>query len=252
MQNLEIKTKCSKIFIDYHGIVHNVHNAMSEIMLDDAKEDLSSTLKLTQNRKFVIIVDMRYHRCIDKETQDFFSTNEAAANTIALALLVKSALVRDAGNISLSAAKINHPTKYFSSEKEAIDWLISYLSNDAINTRTSKVWLGADNIIRVVKKDGIIEYKDDAIECLNAIRKLTENKKLPVLVDLRKLKAQDKECQNYYAGWEKPNLESACALLIETSENAVLANQYMGHNMPIIPTKVFKSEEEAIKWLREF
>ena len=64
---------------------------------------------------------------IDKEVRDYGKTAEATRYTSASAIVVKSLGHRLLGNFFIKVQKPAVPTKLFSEEKEAIEWLKTYL-----------------------------------------------------------------------------------------------------------------------------
>lgn len=247
----ELETRCSRIFIDHYGIVHNVHKKDAAIELADAKEDISKTRSITNNRKFVILVDMRTHYSIDPKAQNFFGTPEAATNTIALALLVKTAIIRDAGNFYLSTIKINHPTKYFTSKDDAYLWLKKFLDKEAADLPSFKIFKGPDDIIRLTIKTVMTETGDAVSKISETIEELASFGKLPLLIDLIKVKGQDKS--SYYPLSEITSSKNikACAMLIEASQNEIISGLYHDAAANTVLPKVFFSGEDAICWLQE-
>ena len=126
------------------------------------------------------------------------------------------------------------------------------METEIIETRTSKVWLGDDGIIRVIKKEGSQEHVDDAKETVQAIRSITHEKKVPALVDIRNIKSQDEDALEYYAGWTSPMSESAVALLINSNVGEASTTEFLGFQRPVLPTRVFELEEDALDWLKGF
>ncbi|WP_200977217.1 STAS/SEC14 domain-containing protein [Echinicola sp. 20G] len=108
---------------------------------------------------------------------------------------------------------------------------------------------------------GIIECKafpnsylnlEDAIENLNAVKALANGKKIPVLVDITETKGGSKECRDYYASEEAANIQSACAMLVESSLSKLIGNFFLGLNKTKFPLKLFSDKNEAIYWLQNF
>jgi len=62
----------------------------------------------------------------------------------------------------------------------------------------------------------------------------------------------DREARRYFAGEETAKVESAAALLIESPLSKAIGNFFMGLNKPIVPTRLFTSEAEALAWLKGF
>jgi len=125
-------------------------------------------------------------------------------------------------------------------------------TSNTIETRTSSVWLGADNIIRIIKKPGCEENLEDAKEVIAAITEISKDKTYPSLVNFRGLKSQDEEAQKFYADWFTEKQGNACALIIGAFDNQALAKGFVEDKHPTTPTKVFRTEDSALTWLRGF
>ncbi|HZI11771.1 MAG TPA: hypothetical protein VE153_15415 [Myxococcus sp.] len=93
---------------------------------------------------------------------------------------------------------------------------------------------------------------DDARENVALCRQMNAGRKRPVLVDLRAVKSQSAEARAYLAGREGSEICQAVGLLIDSPLSRVLGNFYLGMNKPVVPTRLFTSEEEALAWLRSF
>jgi hypothetical protein len=126
------------------------------------------------------------------------------------------------------------------------------MENEVIITRTAKVRLGEDGIFRVIVLPKVEMTLADAKESIATVLKISKGKKLPLLVDSRNIKSMEREARVYYAGEEGRKSVSACALLIGSPVSRVIGNFFMGLNKPLVPTRLFTSETEAIEWLRRF
>ncbi|MBN4081865.1 hypothetical protein JYU23_01915 [bacterium AH-315-C07] len=119
-------------------------------------------------------------------------------------------------------------------------------------TRTATVYLGDDDIVRVIKKDDCVESLEDAKECVEAIRDYTLGIKAPVLIVFNDLLSQDMDAQDYYAGWYSNHVENACAIVPGSHINLEVAKSYLLYENVSIPTKIFETEELAVEWLKGF
>jgi len=124
------------------------------------------------------------------------------------------------------------------------------MENEVIETRTARIWLGEDGIIRTVFLTNSELTLEDAKEIDTVTSGMTDGKEYPFLIDLRKIKSVAREVRNY--GSEMKTRRNASALLISSPLSRVLGNLYLGINKPIHPVKLFVSEDEAIKWLKGF
>ncbi|PCH67257.1 MAG: hypothetical protein COC01_06255 [Bacteroidetes bacterium] len=121
-----------------------------------------------------------------------------------------------------------------------------------LETQSGSTHLREDGIIHFTAKKDCREDLESAKENIEVIRKIAGNQIRPLLVDLRGYVSQTKESRDYYASDEMANYFSYVALIIDNSISGVIGNFYMGINKPIIPTRLFTSEEKAIEWLKSF
>jgi len=126
------------------------------------------------------------------------------------------------------------------------------MENEIIETRTAKIWLGEDSIFRLIYSPKVEVKLDDAREITAAQYKLLKGKKLPLLADTREMKSIDREARQHFKSEEIPKTTSAVALLVSSPVSRVIGSFFLGINKPLHPVKLFTSEAEAIKWLKEF
>ncbi|HLK99144.1 MAG TPA: hypothetical protein VK539_01100 [Myxococcaceae bacterium] len=119
-----------------------------------------------------------------------------------------------------------------------------------VEVRTHLIWLEADGIVRVKVKPNIEISLQDAQAAIRAVSDVCGGKRCPALVDMRGLVGMDRGARLYFAGEETAKVESAAALIIESPLSKAVGNFFMGLNKPIIPTRLFTSEEEALTWLK--
>jgi hypothetical protein len=121
-----------------------------------------------------------------------------------------------------------------------------------IATRTAKVWLDADGILRT-NFQGIEESLDDAQRTVAAVVTLAAGTPRPVLADVRAMKALSRDVRIFYMESEGMHLTSAAALLIGSPLSRLIGNVLAAifgkANMPI---RLFTSEANALVWLQEF
>ena len=121
-----------------------------------------------------------------------------------------------------------------------------------VEVRTQTLWLEDDGIVRVKMKPNVQFSLQDAQATIRAISSVCGGKRCPALVDMRGLVSMDREARRYFAGEETAKVESAAALLIESPLSKAIGNFFMGLNKPIVPTRLFTSEAEALAWLKGF
>lgn len=121
-----------------------------------------------------------------------------------------------------------------------------------VEVRNCSIWLGDDGIVRVKWEAHVHIGLKEARECIRAVSVVCGGKVTPALVDMTEIRAIDREARLFFAGEETAKAESAAALLIGSPLTRAIGNFFMGLNKPLIPTRLFTSEAEAIAWLKGF
>ena len=121
-----------------------------------------------------------------------------------------------------------------------------------IETRTAKIFLGEDNIIKMIYLKHKVETLEDAIKNVNASAEISNNQKLPLIVDLRLLKSIDRKVRAYYAGDEMTKVFKACVVLVDSFISKTMGNFFINFSNPKTPVKLFSDEKKGIKWLKGF
>jgi len=119
--------------------------------------------------------------------------------------------------------------------------------------RSQNISLGVDGIIRTRMRPEVFELElADAQEVIHAVGSLCGGVRRPALVDLRELRSMSRDCRKYFAGPETAKVEAAVALLVVSPLARAIGNFFMGLNRPLVPTRLFTSEVDALGWLRGF
>jgi hypothetical protein len=127
------------------------------------------------------------------------------------------------------------------------------MSNSIIETRTTKMWLDDEGIIRIVTKPGITKQTlSDAVENMEAVEKLRQGKKRRLFVDIRAAMSTDVEGRRYYSRAELAEHFSAGAFIIESQLSRVIGSLFLGISKPPFPVMLFTEPEKALDWLRGF
>lgn len=125
------------------------------------------------------------------------------------------------------------------------------MEKEVIEITAAKISLEKDGILRIKMKDGADIELDDVKEIIETHLKLSKGKKVPVLTDARKVKAISREARQSSAE-ESSKISLANAVLVNSPLSRTLGRLYLGINKPSYPTKLFTSEDKAIKWLNGF
>lgn len=118
-----------------------------------------------------------------------------------------------------------------------------------IETRTLKISLLDNEFVYTETKPNAKENLDDAKENIDGILKIMEGRKLPMISDINNLKSQSKEARDHYSN---SPICSAVALVTDSTISRIIGNFFLGLNKSTAPTKLFKSKEDAIGWVRKY
>ena len=97
-----------------------------DMTLENAKSGVQARLELSEGMSQPVLIDMRGIKSVTKEAREYLA-EEGAKLITAGALIVGSPLNRTLGNIFLWVNKPKVPTKLFTDEGEAREWLKPYL-----------------------------------------------------------------------------------------------------------------------------
>lgn len=128
MQRNEMTTETGSLFLDPQGIVHVTSFPGVEETLTQAQASVAAIRKVSENTARPLLLDMRPIRSQRREVREYYNSAEAASAYKAVAILVSSPVSKMIGNIFIGIGKLPVPTKLFSAEPEALDWLKTFLS----------------------------------------------------------------------------------------------------------------------------
>lgn len=118
-------------------------------------------------------------------------------------------------------------------------------------TRTEKIWLGDDGIIRAVCHPGLVTTLEDAHDNVRAFAQAGGGRRRLAVIDIRAhASAVTREAREYYAGAENAKVVLAVALLVRSSVGRLIGNFFLGINKTQFPLKLFAEPEPAFEWLR--
>lgn len=111
---------------DPRGFIHAVMREGCEMNLTDATENVAATASLARGH-MPVLVDMRGVRSQTREARQYFDGAEAAKTLSAVALLIGSPVSRVLANFFLRVSAQRIPTRLFTSEADAITWLLGFV-----------------------------------------------------------------------------------------------------------------------------
>ena len=118
------ETRTARIELNEHGVVSVRIYDGAQQSLADAKENLATAVSATEGQRRPLLIDIRRAKPLDAEARHHYSGQTLVDAFLALALLVEATpFGRMFGNIYLRVAKPGVPTRLFSDETEAAEWL---------------------------------------------------------------------------------------------------------------------------------
>lgn len=90
---------------------------------DDVINNLEHVKSLNPDDKSLMIIDISESRGIDREGSRYAASEHVGQHTIAMGILVNSRFSQVMANLWFRTTHSNFPSKAFTSEQEAIDWL---------------------------------------------------------------------------------------------------------------------------------
>jgi hypothetical protein len=110
------------------GLVVTRIEALVIQSLADARDNLDATIRACAGQRRPLLIDISRAKPLDPEVRHFYTGERLVEAFLALGLLVEaSPLGRMMGNIYFSVAKPGIPTRLFTDEPSAIQWLQTFL-----------------------------------------------------------------------------------------------------------------------------
>ena len=121
---------------------------------------------------------------------------------------------------------------------------------ELIEGEIADYWLSPTGILYSYSKNPkrTVQNISDNIEL---VKKITGNKKVPLLIYLSNSPVRDKEIRKFSAE-QLPNVYTAMAMVSKPGLAKFIMNILFNLKSPSIPMKSFSDEKEAIEWLKQY
>ncbi|HEY0602681.1 MAG TPA: STAS/SEC14 domain-containing protein [Herpetosiphonaceae bacterium] len=126
MESQEFVTRTSTIRLESNSLVRVTILPGAQQALDDARENGGVMQKIMQGRQFRALVDLRQMKSQDREAREYYTQPGHTPGLVAIALLIGSPMSRVIGNLYMGFSKSDIPTRLFTSEAEALQWLETF------------------------------------------------------------------------------------------------------------------------------
>ena len=127
MPSEAITTRVNQVWLADDGIVRIIHVPGAEVTLADAEETMAAYLKINQGRRLPLFVDTRRMKFLAREARKYYAGEEAAKAASAVAIIVGTPVGRVLGHFYLGVSNPHLPSRLFSSDAAALEWLKGYL-----------------------------------------------------------------------------------------------------------------------------
>ena len=134
---------------------------------------------------------------------------------------------------------------------DAPDGGLNTMEKEIFETRTARIWF-EEGITIINFKVGAEVTMVDVKENYAIHKQLNGGGRSPIFADIAGLKFVDREGREYGAGEEVSQIVQAAAFLVSSPITKMIGSFFIGLNKPPFPTRLFTSQDEAIKWLTEF
>ena len=122
-----IETPMGLCELGENGILYNT-GTDKDVSLDQAKEYIHLVRQefgFTKENQARVIIRAATNNPANKEIRDYFAQPEVAITSKALAFAVSSSVARIGINLFMTFSKPPYPTKAFTNEAKAEEWLLS-------------------------------------------------------------------------------------------------------------------------------
>jgi hypothetical protein len=121
---IEVQNRVEKIWLREDGIVQDFVLPGAEYTLEDAKQGLAAIDQVSNGKLHPMLVDLRNIKTMERAAREELA---AVKGVTSAAILIDSALSRMIGNVLITFSKPTIPTRLFTSEAEAFEWLKEFL-----------------------------------------------------------------------------------------------------------------------------
>ena len=116
-------TSIAKVWLDDNGICRAVLAQKAEVGLRETKEFFELQKQVLGKQRAPVLFDMRQIYSSSGEARTYAAQHAQGLQATAIAILDNSSLGHILGNLFIKLSKPHFPTKLFSREGDALEWL---------------------------------------------------------------------------------------------------------------------------------
>ena len=122
---------------------------------------------------------------------------------------------------------------------------------ETFSTESGVIWLH-DGILFIQTNPSIEHDIDQAKKGNELIAQILNDKKVPMILDLRDSIPINKEVRDFYGTDEGLKNCNSFTFIVDSAFNRVIANFFMGFKKLPIPIQMFSNVKEAIEWSKQY
>ena len=123
-----MKTRTADIYLSPDGLVLVRVDRDAKQDLTEAKENLAASISVREGLKRPLLTDIRFCLPLTPEARRYYSGQVLVDSFLAMGILIDaSAFGTMMGNIYIQIAKPGIPTRLFTDEERAIEWLKEFV-----------------------------------------------------------------------------------------------------------------------------
>ena len=107
----------------------------------------------------------------------------------------------------------------------------------------------AEDIVRFATKHDLLINMEKAMEMYHICKELFPNRGYKSLKIVEHKMKLEQNVMNFLASDERKHLISVEAVVVNSAALKFLGNFYLKIKRPVIPTKIFDNEKQAVEWL---
>ena len=123
---------------------------------------------------------------------------------------------------------------------------------EKIELAHSEIFLREDGIVEIIIRESSFIGVEECEQIVNAYEQILDDRKYPLLHIIEDFVSIDKDARDYSSSDEGLKFSKVEAFVINSLGHKILANFYMKVNKPSVPTKFFRTKEEAEDWLKKY
>ncbi len=125
------KTATAEYWMDENDILHSRLDKNARVDEDNARENIAVRNCIRPNYRVGVMLDLGSVFSVNYEARKLTQKHATLDKYYAVAILAQNTIARLIGSMALGMNSVEVPTKVFSDEKKAYEWLLEMKNHDA-------------------------------------------------------------------------------------------------------------------------